>query len=401
MLKLEKKIIEYIEKHIFLIFFIIVSIAGLLIRYPLRNIYGSDMTAYIRWLEQAREYGGIKSLSQTVGAYNLLFQIIFALLSYIPGNPVYIMKGFSIFFDYVLAFAVSGIVYKILSDDEKSDRLLKVIISYTAVLFFPTVLFNSSVLGQTDSSYVAFLMLSLLALLYDKHTLGFILFGVSVAFKLQAVFLLPFLLFYYFYKKSFSIVKFLLFPVTMIILALPKILNGRSIKEIISIYSVQTKEGAVMYAGYPSFWCFLSDQHGGDFNDFYRYKIVAIIFTVIILAVLMLILLTKMKEMSMLNMIYCAFILAYTCVLFLPSMYERYGYFYEILAIAIACFKKKTIPLALSLQVMVSYFYIGNSPFRLQIWSYINIAIYMTYLFILMKEMIPDINKENKIKESV
>lgn len=396
MSKFEKKIIEFIQKNIFKIFFIIISITGLLIRYPLRNIYGPDMNAYIGWLEQAREYGGIKSLSQSVGAYNMLFQTIFAFLSYIPGNPVYIMKGFSIFFDYVLAIAVSGVVYAILKDYEERDRSLRVVISYTAILFSPGVLFNSSVLGQTDSSYVAFLLLSLLALLYDRCILGFCLFGVAIAFKLQAIFLFPFLLFYYFYKKSFSIMPFFLIPIIMVVLSLPKILNGRSIKEIITIYSVQTKEGATMYTGYPSFWCFLSDKHGGDFKDFYRYKIVAIIFAVVILAILMLILLTKMKEMTMRNMIYCAFILAYTCVLFLPSMYERYGYLYEVLAIAIACFKKKTIPLVLILQIMISYRYIGNSPFSLQIWSYINIAIYMTYIFILMKEMIPD----NKVWES-
>ena len=42
-------------------------------------------------------------------------------------------------------------------------------------------------------------------------------------------------------------------------------------------------------------------------------------------------------------MLYCAFILAYTCVFFLPKMHERYGYLYEILAILIAFVDRKTI----------------------------------------------------------
>ena len=110
----------------------------------------------------------------------------------------------------------------------------------------------------------------------------------------------------------------------------------------------------------------------------------AIIVTVTILGVLMYMWLSKGHDWGRREMLYAAFIMAYTCVLFLPKMHERYGYLYEILAIAIVFINKKTILLCIVLNTvsMVTYgSYLYDAGYNARILAVVNGAVYLLYLY--------------------
>lgn len=90
------------------------------------------------------------------------------------------------------------------------------------------------------------------------------------------------------------------------------------------------------------------------------------------------------------NLYMMAYIIVYTCVLFLPGMHERYGYMYEILAIVLVFLNPKMIPICIAL-ICVSLNTYGHYLFGLSInmmaLGFINSIIYFVSVYLLDKEM--------------
>jgi hypothetical protein len=83
-----------------------------------------------------------------------------------------------------------------------------------------------------------------------------------------------------------------------------------------------------------------------------------------VLLVLIIAWLKKKVAFTLENVLIMAFLISYTCVLFLPSMHERYGFIYEILGLMLAFWFVKTIPL-LVLMYFSSIATYSNYLFRL------------------------------------
>ena len=86
------------------------------------------------------------------------------------------------------------------------------------------------------------------------------------------------------------------------------------------------------------------------------------------------------------NLLIMAFLLSYTCVLFLPAMHERYGFLYEMCAILLAVMIPKTIPLCIGLLLVrfnaYSVFLFGGSA-NFLLLSFGNMALYIAYIWML------------------
>lgn len=381
---IEKKILAWIEDHLIIFVLLAFTAAGIMVRMPLMEYVSGDVRYFLLpWYNQIKQAG----MSQQVGNYNLMYQMLIWLMTKLPIQPMYGYKLLSLLFDYPLALAAAAVVWRV-ADTEK---LWKSVIVYGAVLFCPMVFLNSAAWAQCDGIYVFFAVLALAALLWDKSKTAMVLMGLSFTFKLQAVFLLPLFLFVYFRKRNFSVLTFLLIPLTMVIATLPAIAFGRSPLETFTLYGKQAVEYEWMSANYPSFWLILTGERVPDHFRWMRTP--AILVTVGILAVLMIFWLRKKVEITKKNTVLMAFLLAFTCVLFLPAMHERYGYLYEILAIVIACLCPSTIPLCVALLgVSVStygYYLFGIRVVNLNWLSVINVAVYVGYLCKLHKLMLP------------
>lgn len=386
--KLEKKLLDWIEKHFKEIFFISIFILSILIRISVFKFVSGDANAsLLPWFRSIKNGGGFSSLGNQVGDYNILYQELIAIFTYLPFKPLYSYKMLSCIFDYLLAILMAIIVYEF--DENKSK--FKPMLVFVITILFPIVLINSSLWAQCDSIYCFFVILSLFLLYKDKTIQAFLCFGVAIAFKLQAIFVLPVFFLIYFKKKNYSIINFILIPITMIFVSIPSFFFGRNIKQVFSIYLNQTNLYAAMYLNYPNLWGMLNRNNPEKFYP--MLKNFAILITLAILMLEIFIVLHKKIKLSLKNILIITFLMVYTCVIMLPCMHERYAFVAEIIAILIVFIDKKTILLALAFWgitlIAYSNFLFFNS-YNVLICSIMNIIIFILYIIWSYNYMIKD-----------
>lgn len=208
-------------------------------------------------------------------------------------------------------------------------------IIYAVVLFLPTVILNSSYWGQCDSIYTTFVLITLITLFYERYLISFVMLGAAFAFKFQTIFILPFIICYYIYKKKFSILYFGIIIFSFWLSVIIGYFQGRSLFAPFSIYANQTNTWKHMQMNITNFW--------GIFGDNYdNLHIFAIIMTFVICGVgLYIIVPVSMNLDNHENYIGSACWFMWTCVMFLPAMHERYTYSIEILLIILVVINKR------------------------------------------------------------
>lgn len=317
------------------------------------------------------------ALTTQVGDYNLLYQMIIYFLTYLPGDPIHLYKLLSVVFDFSLAAGCYAFIRKL--TDEK-----KALFGYALVLFLPTVWINSAVWGQCDSIYASFIIWGLYLLYCEKTNRAFVLFGLALAFKLQTVFIFPFIALFYFHgmmkkKRQIHLYHAVIMIGTVILTALPNLIAGRPITDLFTIYLKQTDEYAEITKNYPSVWNLLRLSY--DTN-----KIWCIVLTGVLLLVLIAWFCREIEEFGAKQFLWSAFLLTYTCVLFLPAMHDRYGYLYEILAVLLAFTSGISwiaVAILQCLSLKTYMYFIYQSPLNLEFLSFLNVLLYgfMLYAF--------------------
>lgn len=378
---LEKKVLSKIDQYLPVLMVLFVSVVSGLIRCSLRRIFSGDAILFLLpWFEEIMQNG----LYVQVGDYNLLYQFLIWVMTKVPLPPLYLYKILSCIGDYLLACVAALLVYHI----STKNSLWNSIAVYAAVLLCPNVFLNSAAWAQCDALFSSFAILGLYFLGKERYNWALISMGISFSFKLQAVFFIPIFLFVYFTRRKFSIARFTLIPVTMVATSLPLLFWGRNILDTFFIYLSQTSTYPYMAANYPSFWIFVCNVW--ESQQYMHLNQVAIMLTVCILAFFMLLWMLKKYAAEGKNLIVMAFILAYTCVLFLPSMHERYGYLYEICAIILAVLIPKTIPLCLGLLVISLNTYgafLFSIPTNYTVLAVASFALYIAYCHVLTAEL--------------
>lgn len=389
---LERKIVDWIIDHKEIIFFICISILALIIRISGKDFVSGDMQYFlIPWYDEIKSSGGINSLGRQTGDYNLLYQTIIAFLTYIPVNSIYLYKILSVIFDFALAI-VAGIA---LTDNFSWRKIgFRFNVIYTTVLFIPTVILNSSFWGQCDSIYTVFIVLTIFFLYREKYKMAFLMIGVALSFKLQTVFIIPFVIALYFYKKKFS---FLNFIITITVFELSGIFcffEGRSILEPFRLYLNQTNTYPSMWLNVASFWRLIGD----DYNDL---KIFAIITTIVLCGIALYIIISKkIKIICLEDYLKIAAWFLWTCILFLPSMHDRYTYPLDILLIMLCFINRVYIKYAIYSVCLstITYgsFLLGNASIdTLMVLLYIFLYISFSLKVFVDKELI---TKSNELK---
>lgn len=388
----EKKLLSWIDKHLYVFWFIVVSVLAGVIRWSFFDHISGDYYTFLQpWYEQIAANGGFSALAEQTGDYNILYQFLIACLTCLPIEPLYAFKILSCLFDYLLAWITARLVGLCM----EKDKPLWCALAYSAVLLSPLVFLNSAAWAQCDSIYIFFCIAALYYLLQRKVLPSFILYGVAFSLKLQSIFLLPFFFFIYYREHAFSLLCFLLIPAVMIVTSIPGIVFGRGLFDVFSVYVNQTDTYHYISLNYPSVWLLL--YHSSYYWAFQKLHRAAILLCALVQGMHLLCWDKRKVPMTAKNKVCMAFILVYSCVLLLPSMHERYSVLYEILAIVVFCIDRKTglllVPLyGISLATYGKFLF--GSEFDLNLLAAINTLIYTAYVWLLTRKMISEAEKE-------
>lgn len=346
----------------------IIAFLGLVSRRLQFGFVSHDVSAFlIGWYRNFFDYGAKYALGQEIGDYTPAYMYILAIISWFRPDPdslkfVHALKYFSCFFDYMTAVYVVLICLKRL----KSEKWVA-LLGFTVALFTPTILLNSSYWGQCDGIFSAFCVASVYYLLGDHQRTALIMFGCAFAFKLQAIFLLPFLVYLVLVKKL-KLRFFLYIPLVYILFALPSTFCGRNFSNIMKIYFSQTGSYPYLLLNAPSVYTFISSSFDGD-EGIINYVLPASTFMgLALLGTMLLVFFQKKKEPDYIDLLEIAFFFALFAPFVLPRMHERYFYLADALACAflVARPRKFYIPVLSIFGSMTGYinYLFGYSWFR-------------------------------------
>ena len=205
---------------------------SVLARAAMLDFASADYESFlVKWVQYFRE-NGVRALAENVGDYNLLYQYALLIISKIPLCDLYLIKLFSVVFDYALALAMMKAAGAFAGKDAELPVFL-------IVPLLPTVLVNGSCWGQCDSVYACLAVLSLWLLETGRPWRSAMALAVAFAFKLQTMFLFPVVLLGLLrgrFKPKHALAFFAAYLLTM----LPALLAGRSLADALSVYAGQS-----------------------------------------------------------------------------------------------------------------------------------------------------------------
>jgi Gpi18-like mannosyltransferase len=210
------------------------TLAALLIRMSVLEYKSFDFLDYGRvWYFQIQHLG-FQAFRRAFSNYNPPYlYVLYVLARFFPSLPaVAAIKIPAIASDFICAALVHKIVRL------RYPRGLAPFLAYMAILLAPTVIMNSSYWGQAESLYAAGVLASLYGVLTRRPWLAMIAFGLALAFKLQAIFFLPFLLALWL-RGAFHVKHILAVPGLLFLALIPAWWAGRPLPSLLSIYGHQ------------------------------------------------------------------------------------------------------------------------------------------------------------------
>lgn len=327
-------------KVVDLSFIICLFVFSFLIRWKLMPVESADFWGFLEdWMVQIRQGGGFKSLDHQISNYTSPYMYLMCLVSYLTENNLYGLKMISVVFDYLAAAAVFLTVYQL------TENVRRAIMGMAALLLCPTVILDGAYWCQCDIIYTTFLLFALYYFFKDNSRLCLIFVGISFAFKLQALFLVPFFLIMWLKRKTIKIMDFLWIPAVYVISALPAWGFGRDFKELMGIYFDQANTYPWGTLEYPNIYALLGEampdmRHAGEVSGAGTFM------TIILLGCIAYYFYVKKMNLTGELMITLALFTTALIVYSLPHMHERYGFLVDLLAIIYGMLNRKKLPAA-------------------------------------------------------
>lgn len=353
MRKIEKNIIEIIRKYFWIIILFIGVLSGIWVRFQGMGMVTDDFQVYLKpWHDTLKENTGFKGLAMDFYTYYIPYMCVLVLATYFDGlDLLQYIKVISIISEFVCALLSGVISLKLMKS--RGDRKEWSSVLVLILLLSPMIVLNGAYWGQCDYIYIAFALLSILLLYFEKYDLSFIFLGIAFCFKIQTVFLFPAYLLFYICNKKFSVWKFIYIPLAYLIAGLPAIIAGRPAKSVYNIYLGQTNLFDQLSMNMPNIWRFFPNL---EYKDFYKWGIALTIAIFCILACIVFMNNYELDGQTFLMVCVCS---AGICVMFLPGMHERYTALYCLLAyIYFVIYDRKKILLAVitDLITCITYF---------------------------------------------
>ena len=204
----------------------------ILARVAMLEYNSADYDSFLSgWVDVFRK-GGFRMLGENVGDYNLLYQYTLLGISMSPLYDLYLIKAFTILFDYLLANAMMRAAGIFCNEKAKLPVFL-------IITVLPTTLIEGAFWGQCDSVYAFFVVMSLCDLKTAHPWRSAAFLALAFAFKLQTIFVFPVVLLGLIHKEyhpRHALAFFGMYFVTMI----PALIAGRSVAGALSVYANQS-----------------------------------------------------------------------------------------------------------------------------------------------------------------
>lgn len=324
---------------------------ALVIRASLLDFESGDYLTFLApWTQFFRDNGGFAALRYSLGNYNPPYMYFLALFSYFDISELYLIKLLSVLFDVLLAWACMKLLGLYTGSRAK---LLGV---FLAVLFLPTVVINGAYWAQCDSIYAFFGIYALYLGLRGRGCASMVSLAACLAFKLQAVFIIP-VFFILLLAKKLRWRQLLVFPAAYIVFMLPALLAGRPFVETMTLYFAQAGTvGDAMNYNAPSLTSMF--QWSGN-TESWSTLLIAAAFALVLASYA--VAAVKRRELDDTVFLGFALLLAMGIPYLLPHMHDRYFFISGVLALVLAFRDVRFLPVPLlaelaSLHCYYAYF---------------------------------------------
>lgn len=323
---------ELSKEQIENIFFIVlITVFALLVRVLLFPFQSGDYHQFLQgWYAALKNNGGFAAVGMNIGDYMPTYVYLLAFFTYFPISDLAAIKIISSIADIVLAVYVMKVV------NLKYENKMYGVIAYAVILFLPSVILNSAVWGQCDSIFTAALIACVYYFMQDKENRAIIAFAIAFIFKLQAVFLAPFLLLLLL-KRRVRLRTLLIIPFVYLIAILPVVMLGRSLTGLLTVYFSQSGQYSMIAMFLPNLYTWLPENTPAYISS-----------AAVILAgglVLISLFYFYKKKFALTNevLVSLALFFALFVPFILPHMHERYYFVADILSVLFAFYFPKKI----------------------------------------------------------
>lgn len=344
-------------------------LVGAALRYPGLGYVTSDATDYLLpWYAYGRLHG-VEALGHAFTNYTPAFSYLLLGAAAFDGlaEPLTLVKWISFLFEFGCAVAAAGIAWTV------GRRPLATAGAASAVWLAPSVLHNGAWWGQSEAIWTFFLLLAILAFLRDRPGLGAVAFGAAVSVKLQAVFLGPLVLGLVL-RRRLHPAWLAAIPVVYLALAVPTLLAGRPLAEVLTIYLGQAGHFRALSMNAANLYVFVP-------NTFYGPVTVAGLAVTAAAGLGFAWWIARAPRLSRETILLAASVTLLAMPFLLPKMHDRYVYGFEVAILILACLRPVYWPVALLAQVdsALAYFpFDGLSSLGLPVAALTNLLILVT-----------------------
>lgn len=342
-----------------LLAFLAVTVMAVFVRVALFGFASGDYTSFLaKWFDTLKESGGFGGIGLSLGDYTPPYIYIMALLTYLPVKSLISIKLVSCVFDFALAVFVMLFAYRARRNSSIA------VTAYAAALFLPTVVLNSAFWAQCDVIFTLFLLLCVWYFAQNRPFAATLCFGISFCFKLQAIFLAPFLLLMW-AKGRMKLRHFLIIPAAYLVSILPAFFAGRPLGELLTIYLNQSAQYTKLSLNAPNLYIFIGEDKTAALS------LAAILLCGAAVLISLYLLYERSFHIGGRFLVTCALFYALLLPFLLPHMHERYFYVADILALVYAfyCPRRFYVAVLVEFASLAAYlpFLFGHSPIDLKL----------------------------------
>lgn len=332
--------------HPFRTSIVVCLLASLFLRYSLIEFQTSDYTYNLSlWYDFITNSGYVYALKHRFADYTppYLYLLLLASLSGLP--KIVAIKLIPVIFDFVCAF----FVYKIVR--LKYSEGMKPVFAALLTLFAPTVVMNGSLWGQCDVIYTTGLLGCIYFVLTKRESYSFFAFGLALAFKLQAIFLMPLLL-VLFVRKEVSWKSFLLILLVYLAAVTPAWLIGRPLDELLLIYVNQVQAYPQLTWNAPNLYQWMPETSYDILDP------AGIVWTGLLVCGLAVVAVRSRVTTTQETLIVLATLSVTSMPFLLPKMHERYFFAADVISIVFAFYFPRYffIPVVIGMSSFFAYF---------------------------------------------